>query len=108
VPVPLAALRFFLALRSTFPMPAAMASSRSRVACNGGVRYSNCRNARPGGGVQPPDSLPFLDALWKEPQAARTSQRADPASEGMTLEMRLVRQPPSGGAERYCDPTMTC
>jgi len=33
VPVPLAALRFFLALRSTFPMPAAMASSRSRVAC---------------------------------------------------------------------------
>jgi hypothetical protein len=61
-----------------------------------------------GGGVQPPDSLPFLDALWKEPQAARTFQRADPASEGMTLEMCLVRQPPSGGAERYCDPTVTC
>jgi hypothetical protein len=75
---------------------------------NGGVRYSNCRNARLGGGVQPPDSLPFLDALWKEPQAARTFQRADPASEGMTLEMCLVRQPPSGGAERYCDPTVTC
>ena len=63
---------------------------------------------RLGGGVQPPDSLPFLDALLKEPSAAWTFQRADPASEGMALETCLVRRPPSGDAERYSDPAVTC
>jgi hypothetical protein len=34
---------------------------------SGGVRYHNCLNACPGARVQPPRSLPFFDALLREP-----------------------------------------
>jgi hypothetical protein len=55
--------------------------------------------------VQP---LLFLDALEESPLAVSTFQWTDPASEGRVLETSLVRRPPSEGAERYSDPTVTC
>ena len=62
----------------------------------------------PGVGVQPPNPLPFLNALEESPPTASTFQQTDPASEGMALETCLVRWPPPGGAERYSDTAVTC
>ena len=66
------------------------------------------RIPRAGVGVQPPNPLPFLDALEESPPSASTFQRTDPASKGMALQKRLVRRPPSGDAERYSDTAVTC
>ncbi len=66
------------------------------------------RIPRPGVGVQPPNPLPFLDALEESPPTASTFQRTDPASKGMALETCLVRRRPSGAAGRYSDTAVTC
>jgi hypothetical protein len=68
-------------------------------------QLSECPPGRRSPAMQP---LLFLDALEESPLNTSTLQRTDPASEGRTLETCLVRRPPSGGAERYSDPVVTC
>jgi hypothetical protein len=73
----------------------------------GGLSYWNCPNTLPGRGSPAVTTLSFLDALEEDPPIASTIWRADPASEGIALETRLVRRPLSEGPKRYTDTAVT-
>jgi len=78
-----------------------------RSSRNGGVGYSNRPNApleRQSPATQP---LLFLDALEDSPLTSSTFRRADPASEGITRETRLVKRPLFEGLERYSGTAVT-
>ena len=66
------------------------------------------RMPRLGAGAQPPNPFSSSVRLKRAPLITSALQRADPASDGRTLETCLVTPPPSGGTERYPDPAVTC
>jgi hypothetical protein len=66
------------------------------------------RMPRLGVRVQPPQALSLLDALQEDPPTASPIWQADPASDGIALEIFLVKRLSPRGAERYSDTAMTC
>ncbi len=63
---------------------------------------------RLGAGAQPLNPCSSSVHLKRAPPATSTFQRTDPASDGRSLETRLVTLPPSRGADRYSILAVTC